>query len=188
MIKALIFDCFGVFFVDPVYAYMSDPDTPPNKARVVHDLDRQAAVGLLDKQGFIDQAASLMDRPPAEIERRFFKGLHRNQRLIDFSQNLRPDYKIAMLSNIGGDMMDGFFTVAERGELFDLVVLSGEVKLAKPDPTIFKLTCERLGVSADEAIMIDDIQSNVEAAKRLGMQGIRYEHFGQFKSKISAYL
>jgi FMN phosphatase YigB (HAD superfamily) len=70
---------------------------------------------------------------------RFFQGANRNQELLDFAQQLRKQYKIALLTNIGSDMMDGFFTKAERARFFDSAVLSGEVKMAKPDSKIFEL-------------------------------------------------
>lgn len=41
MIKALIFDCFGVFYTDPVFAYMRDPQTPLEKANALHALDEE---------------------------------------------------------------------------------------------------------------------------------------------------
>jgi FMN phosphatase YigB (HAD superfamily) len=139
MIRALIFDCFGVFFTDPVFAYMRDPQTPPEKAEALHALDEQAARGTLAKTGFIKQAAGLLARPEKEIERQFFHGFDRNQQLLDFVQQARKQYKIALLSNIGGDMMDDFFSPSDRQALFDVVILSGDVKMAKPDPEIFEL-------------------------------------------------
>ena len=57
---------------------------------------------------------------------------------------------------------------------FDEVVLSFEVGLQKPDPVIYQLTLDRLGVTADQAIFIDDLEQNVEAASRLGMHGILF--------------
>lgn len=59
MIKAIIFDCFGLFYVDPVFAYMRDSATPLEKAKALHDLDKQAARGTLTKQGFVEQASVL---------------------------------------------------------------------------------------------------------------------------------
>src|SRR5262245_51381882 len=129
MIKALIFDCFGVFYADPVSAYMRDPSTPLEKAEALHSLDEQAARGTLSKDGFIAQAAPIVGVTKDEAERRFFHSNDRNEKLVELVRELRETYKVAMLSNIGGDMMDGFFTPEERAELFDIVILSGDVKM-----------------------------------------------------------
>lgn len=55
---------------------------------------------------------------------------------------------------------------------FDVVVDSCEVGLRKPDPAIWNLTLDSLGVEAQRAIFLDDHPSNVEAAEKLGIAGI----------------
>jgi putative hydrolase of the HAD superfamily len=57
-------------------------------------------------------------------------------------------------------------------ELFDVVVDSCEVGLRKPDPAIFLLTCERLGVAPEAAVFLDDTPRHVIAAREVGMRGI----------------
>lgn len=188
MIKALIFDCFGVFYTDPVFAYMRDPATPPEKARALHALDEQAARGQLDKNGFITQAALILGTSENEVERRFFQSAERDEQLVWFVRSLRKNYKVAMLSNIGGDMMDGFFSPEERKRLFDTVILSGDVKMAKPDRAIFELACERLGVELNEAVMIDDMQTTCDIVKTFGMQSVCYKNFEQCKSELTVIL
>lgn len=188
MIKALIFDCFGVFYTDPVFAYMRDPATPPEKAESLHTLDKQAAVGALDKPGFVTQAASLLGISESEAEQRFFQSSERNEPLVELAKELRRNYKVAMLSNIGGDMMDGFFTSEERQQLFDAVILSGDVKMAKPDRAIFELACERLGVELSEAVMIDDMQTTCDIVKTFGMQSVCYKNLDQCKAELAAIL
>lgn len=187
-IKALIFDCFGVFYVDPVFAYMRDPATPADKAEALHSLDKQAARGMLSKDGFVTQAATLLNVTPDEAEHRFFHGMERNTQLVELAQELRKSYKVGMLSNIGGDMVDGFFSHEERQRLFDTVVLSGDVKMAKPDKSIFELTCSRLGVALNEAVMIDDMQSTCDIVKTFGMQSICYHNLEQFEQDLTLVL
>ena len=188
MIKALIFDCFGVFYIDPVFAYMGDPATPAKKAEALHTLDKQAAVGALNRQGFVAQAASLLGISENDAQQRFFQSSERNEPLLELVKGLRKSYKVAMLSNIGGDMMDGFFTPEERQQLFDAVVLSGDVKLAKPDRAIFELTCKRLGVELHEAVMIDDMQTTCNIVKTFGMQSVCYKDFEQCRAELAAIL
>lgn len=183
-LKALIFDCFGVFYVDPVFAYMRDPATPPEKAEALHSLDEQAARGTLSKQGFVEQASELLSITPETAEQRFFQSKARDERLVVLVKQLRQHYKIGLLSNIGADMMDGFFSPAERTELFDVAILSGEVKMAKPDREIFELACQRLGVKLSEVVMIDDMQSTCDIVKTYGMQSICYKDFEQFMGEL----
>lgn len=162
--------------------------TPPEKAKALHNLDEQAARGKLTKNAFVEQAAILLNKSSEEIKNQFFQRHNTNQELVNFIISKRSKYKTALLSNIGGDMMDGFFTLEEHKQLFDVVVLSGNEKFAKPDKEIFALVCERLGVSPQKAIMIDDVQSNCDAAKSLGMQTICYKDFDQFQHETHPLL
>lgn len=188
MIKALIFDCFGVFYTDPVFAYMRDSATSPENAEALHSLDKQAAVGAIDKSSFVTQAASLLGISERKAEERFFQSSQRNEQLVELVKKLRSKYKVAMLSNIGNDMMDGFFTSDERKELFDIAILSGDVKLTKPDRAIFELACEQLGVGLNEAVMIDDMQTTCDVVKTYGMQSVCYKDFEQCKTDLAAVL
>ena len=72
-------------------------------------------------------------------------------------------------------------------ELFDDIILSGEVKLNKPDPAIFRLLLKRIGYSARECLLIDDSQPNIETAKSLGFNTIHFASPTQLKSAMRPY-
>ncbi len=186
MIRAIIFDCFGVFYVDPVFAYMRNPQTPPEKAQALHSLDKQVVRGTIDKVAFLKGAAELIGLSIEDAEQRFLTG-SRNDALMAFAQEARKKYKIALLSNVGIAMMDGFFSEKERKELFDVVVLSGDIKMAKPDPEIFELTLQKLGVTADEALFIDDSLNHIEGAKTIGIHAIQYSSNEQLKRELEPF-
>ena len=57
-------------------------------------------------------------------------------------------------------------------DLFDLIVDSCDVGLRKPDPAIYRLTCERLGVAPEAAVFLDDTRRHVGAARQVGLHGI----------------
>lgn len=102
----------------------------------------------------------------------------RNQTLIDLIPRLRARYRIGLLSNMSQTTMDRYFTEHERGELFDAVVLSGEVGLRKPRPEVFDAVLRKLAVEPAAAIYIDDDDTNVLSAKGVGMKGVRYHDTG----------
>ncbi len=58
---------------------------------------------------------------------------------------------------------------------FDTLVLSGEVGLRKPDPRIFALALERIGLPADRCVFVDDLAPNVAAAEELGLTGVHHQ-------------
>jgi putative hydrolase of the HAD superfamily len=57
-------------------------------------------------------------------------------------------------------------------ELFDAVVISGEVGLHKPQPEIFRLGAERLGLPPEECVFVDDLRENCEGAEAIGMTAL----------------
>jgi len=57
---------------------------------------------------------------------------------------------------------------------FEDIVVSGEEKLAKPDPRVFRLALERNRLDAADSVFIDDVPANVAAARALGLEAIRF--------------
>ncbi len=64
-------------------------------------------------------------------------------------------------------------------ELFDEVVISGQVGLRKPDPGVFRMAAERLGLRPEACVFVDDVRSNVEAGEVVGMRGVLHEEAGR---------
>jgi len=69
-------------------------------------------------------------------------------------------------------------------ELFDGIVLSGDVKLIKPDPAIFELCLKMTGRPAHECLFIDDSQANIEAAKQIGFDTIHFTSPEQLRKEL----
>lgn len=63
--------------------------------------------------------------------------------------------------------------VAEVMALFDVVIESSKVGMRKPDPAIYKLACEQMGISPEEAVFLDDLGINLKPARALGMTTIK---------------
>lgn len=105
--------------------------------------------------------------------------------LIDKLKSL--GIKLAVLS----DTIESHVRVnQERGLFspFDVTIFSNEVHMRKPDPKIFELTLERLGVDASETIFIDDRVVNVEAARRLGIRSIHCQTEDRSVEELDALL
>lgn len=104
----------------------------------------------------------------------FGKGFVACAAMIDAVRQVRQGgYRTALLTNIsrsGETLWRSLFAV---DELFDVVVDSSQVRLRKPDPAIFLLTCERLGLAPQECLFVDDLRCNVTAAADLGMTTIQ---------------
>jgi HAD superfamily hydrolase (TIGR01509 family) len=73
-------------------------------------------------------------------------------------------------------------------DLFEVVFCSGDEGMIKPDPAAFKLTLERLGVEPGESVFIDDTPEHVEAARKLGIQGIIFTTAAALKDDLTKFL
>lgn len=95
-----------------------------------------------------------------------------------------PRYRIFGLTNWS---METFPLARKKFEILQMIdnyVVSGDVKLVKPDPAIFRLALDRFGIRADETTFIDDNPDNVEAAKRLGMDGIVFTNAASLRAEL----
>ena len=96
---------------------------------------------------------------------------------------LRPDFP-GLSACLPGDTL---FARALRGE-FDVFVESSVVGMRKPDPRIYLHACEALKVTPPEAIFLDDIGSNLKAARALGMTTIKVEEPGRALAELASRL
>ncbi|MEV0717968.1 HAD family phosphatase [Asanoa sp. NPDC050611] len=111
-----------------------------------------------------------------------------NTTLIEYARTLRPAYRTGILSN-------SFVGAREREQraygLTDLVddcIYSHEVGMSKPDPALWALTCERMGVPADAIVFVDDAPRLVESARAHGMAAVLFESTEQVIADLSAHL
>jgi epoxide hydrolase-like predicted phosphatase len=115
----------------------------------------------------------------------FWSSDRMDEELVDFILSLKDNFKTAMLSNAYDDARHSLGTRFPRLlSAFDEVIFSAEVKMAKPDPRIYHLVLDRLGVKPAEAIFVDDFIENVEAAQALGITGIHFRNGPQARQAV----
>ena len=172
MIRAIIFDCFGVLYSGSLEHLVRL--SPAEKRRDVLDINSQKDYGFITYQDYVEQVGEIIQHTPEQVDEIIRKQHVRNVELVEFARRLRETYMIGMLSNVGEQMMEGLFPSTEQAELFDEVLLSYKEGLAKPNPAIFTLMAERMGLSPGECVMIDDLESNCDGAEIAGMQSIQH--------------
>jgi HAD superfamily hydrolase (TIGR01509 family) len=94
---------------------------------------------------------------------------------LELVKRLRPPYKVSVLSNADGSLRGRLEDELRIQHLFDDIVCSAEVGMAKPEPEIFRLAAGRLGLDPGECVFVDDWDQNIEAAKAVGMTAIRFQ-------------
>ena len=188
MIKAIIFDCFGVLSTEGFRVFCDKyfKDSPDKRA-AAQDLMDRSCLGNMSFDEFESGLADLGGTSVASV-REYLNRNKPNEPLFKLIRDeLRPKYKIGMLSNSSANWLDELFT-PEDINLFDDIILSYEVRVTKPDPRIYQLAAERLGVKVEQCILVDDIKRYVEGAEAVGMQAIWYRDFEKMKTGLEKIL
>jgi epoxide hydrolase-like predicted phosphatase len=122
----------------------------------------------------------------------FFEHLKPNRPVIEFMRDLRGrGLRTALLTNNVREWEPLWRPkLPDIDAIFEIVVDSAFVGMRKPEPAIYALTLERLGrgLRAGECVFLDDLEINCDAARRLGMHAVRFEHADQAVPEIEAVL
>ncbi len=124
--------------------------------------------------------------PPEGLVRRIFKGLNIEEDMLFGLEATRSGgYKTAMLSNSWGMSL---YPRDRIDHLFDVMVISGEVGMRKPDREIFDATVERLGVPAEKCIFVDDHPGHLTTAEEMGMTTVLHRSPAQTLGELEGLL
>ncbi len=137
---------------------------------------------------FVGSTFSLSDDELEALVTDFWSGGRLDTELIDFLKSLRPDYRTAILSDAWLGTRQLFTERLKLDEVFDTIVISAEEGIAKPDPRIFQIALQRLQVSPQEAIFVDDRPNNVAGACAMGIHGILFQNTEQVIADVRRLL
>lgn len=153
-----------------------------------------AAFGLgeMDTQEFHHRMDRLLGHSTdgAAFEAAFNAGPARNDAALAYAVALQqhPGVTVAAISNTNQLHVAWIDANAPELNQLDLVMMSNEVGMAKPDPAIFRLALELLDLPAGQTLFVDDLAENVEAARHLGMAGIVHTTWHETRPLIEAWL
>ncbi len=188
MIKAIIFDCFGVLVTSSYepfkQKYFHGDAELIRKFIEIEDLSSRGEITLEEaEQGFADLAGISLEQCAHELAQN-----PRNESLLAYiPESLKGVYKIGFLSNVAKDRTHELFTDTDIA-LFDDMVLSFQVGMAKPEPEIFRLSAQRLGVQPEECVFLDDLSKYLVGAEEAGMHTILFKNTEQFKRDLAKLL
>lgn len=186
-IQAIIFDCFGVLATGTWQEFV-DTLPPDIDRQAIHDLNHAHDAGIIGVDDFLYRIRDLTGHEPKRIEDVKDTDIKKNQALLHYIDSLQATYKLGILSNIASDWVTSHLLTTEEQELFDEIVLSYQVGMAKPNPEIFRLTADRLGVALGACVFIDDMEDNVAAAKATGMHALQYRDLATLKTELQSLL
>jgi putative hydrolase of the HAD superfamily len=102
---------------------------------------------------------------------RLFGGVGPDERMLEAVRRARAaGIHTGLISNSWGAGLD--YDMSLLDELFEGIVISGDVGMHKPEPAIFVLGAERIGVRPEECVFVDDLRENCAGAEQVGMTAI----------------
>ena len=184
MIKAIVFDCFGVLTEDGWLAF-TKKYADESVIDELKDINRRADRGEVDYDTFLSTACSLTGAPKHVAHTMITAVHHPDEAVFAYIRQLKEaGYGLQVLSNVGSPLNQ--FLPKEYLALFDSQILSFEVGSLKPEPDIYWAGLARLAVEPNEAVFIDDRQGNVAGAEAVGMHGVVYLNVEDLKVRLSA--
>lgn len=172
--KAIVLDMYGVI------VKQTGDDFVPYVQRTFPDLMSEeiytpwfkADVGELTS---LEVWKSLGFRGDLEkIEKEYLDGIEINDGFLDFASSISKYYKMAIISNDSSRWSKYLRRKYDINKYFDVISISGDLKIQKPDERIFQLTIEQLGCKPEDCLYIDDREGNLEAASKVGMNTVLF--------------
>lgn len=185
MFKAVVFDCFGVLTTDLWRQFL---DSLPDSAdrNDLSELNRLLDAGFISEDNFINQVTEIAGKKPPKVENLKEGQIVKNNTLLKYIKSLKSNnYKTAILSNISTNWINDTFLNQEEQSYFDDYIFSYKVGLLKPNPDIFTLTCDRLGVELRQTVFIDDNSGFCEAAEQLGLTSVHFVDNDQVIKRVN---
>ena len=172
--RALILDMYGVIIKDPEGGFVPFVNqTFPELSRgdiYVHwnkaDVGELSSLDLFSNLGYQGDLNKL--------EKEYLDTIEINEDFYEFATMIKQHYHLALLSNDSSEWSTYLRDKFKINKYFDVITVSGDVKMKKPDERIFQLTIEKLGLAAADCIYVDDRRINLEAAQALGMDAILF--------------
>ncbi|MBQ9766547.1 MAG: HAD family phosphatase [Lachnospiraceae bacterium] len=170
--KAIVLDMYGVIvkqtgddfvpYVQQTFPNLTPEDiyTPWFQA----DVGEMTSLAVWEALGFQGDVE--------KIEKEYLDTIELQEGILAFLDAVKGKYKLAIISNDSSRWSQYLREKFDLNKYFDVISISGDLKMQKPEEEIFRLTVEKLGVKAGDCVYIDDREGNLEAAKKVGMKPV----------------
>jgi len=172
-----VFDFFGVISseVAPFWFAQHLPNYDITELRKNYMVD--ADLGKTPLNVFYGKLAELTNQTTETIAQQWNDLAVIDSKVVQVVENLGKNHQVALLSNAPTDLIRPILKRHDLERLFELIVISGEVGMVKPNQDIYLHTLSSLGSKPEETLFIDDNKKNVDTAKMLCMKTILYDSY-----------
>lgn len=188
MIKAIIFDCFGVLYPDASWDFFNSlKDTGKLTREKLLEFNEQADLGKVSEEDYYKYYSEQTGIPLQSIKDGVYSNFSLNLNVFEVLKTMASKYKIGLVTNAA--VFDMFMLKRDGVEKYlDSIIVSASVGITKPNPKIYQLSAEELGVEPAECIFIDDRERNLGGAAKTGMKCILFKNAKQLNADIEHIL
>ncbi len=196
-IRAVIFDLMEVLILTDISERSASetrlglPEGALQRALFASPLFREAVAGGVSAESLWRDVAQRLGVSPDEWRTlaQAFSSAHRlNEALVRSIRTLRPRYQTAVLTNTDSAVREWGIARFDVEQEVDLVIISAEEGMHKPQPEFFLLAAQRLGIRPEEALFVDDEPRYCAAAASVGMRAVQFHDTDQALAEIQARL
>lgn len=173
-VKALLFDMFGVIlkqtgddfvpYVQRTFPHLSPEEICEPWYKT--DLGELTSFQVWEAIGFKGDIE--------KTENEYLDTIELNDGFIDFISAVQGHYKLAVISNDSSRWSSYLREKFDINKYFDVISISGDLKIKKPDERIFRLTVDKLGVAPCDCLYVDDRTENLRTARDMGMRTVLF--------------
>jgi HAD superfamily hydrolase (TIGR01509 family) len=174
--EAIIFDFFGVICSEIAPFWLGRYFSPEQAVSIKQTLVAEADSGHISEHDLFRNLAQRAGISATQVKREWGDYVRIDADVVRFVREVRQSgiSSVALLSNSPSPFLRGILRAHALDHLFDDIIVSSEVGVAKPAPQIYSLALERLRVAPPKAVFVDDNPVNVQAAREIGMVGLLY--------------
>ena len=184
MLRAIIFDCFGVLATDELLPFLREYfGTGTEQFSKAVELVRNVDSGKSSYEKMLQQLADMAGISFEAAKSRIEANVPDENLFGYIREELKAKYKIGFLSNSSKNWVNEIFQ-PEQVALFDAILLSYQVGYAKPDTRIYKDIAEELGVAVENCLMVDDQEKYCKGAERAGMHAVIYQGLSSLEEEM----
>jgi len=182
--RCAVFDFFGVISDEVAPPWLAGL-FPAERVKQIRDtLFVAADRGDISQDELFAQLTALTGVTHADLLAEWNKRAKIDPAMVSLIRGLRSKCRLGLLTNAAGPFVRSIIDAHALEPLFDAVIVSAEVRMAKPEPAIFRAMLDKLGVTAGDAVMIDDNPDNIAAAAALGMHTILFRSCAQLEREL----
>lgn len=183
MIKGLIFDFFDVIRTDGFNRWLKSHGY--EREGKIAEASLLLDVGEIDTNGFFQLLSESSGQPAQKIQQEMDSNTYLLDGMVDILAELQKHYKLTLLSNSASDYLRKELVKYGLEKYFDLIVISSEVGMAKPQPGIFTYILKQLKLRPNEVLFIDDNPTYIVAARASGIEGIVFTDANKLKIALA---